>query len=138
MTKSWKEVEKRLTLWYNETHAPATRMSTGMRGEAVEDINWANRFSIEVKTRKKIPKYIKKWLLQTVRNSGTRYGIVHWHQDGIHAENDIVLMGAETFRYHMALLMAMMERIEWEATSEDKIIDRLELEDAKEEYENPY
>ena len=138
MTKTWKEVEKRLTLWYSELHAPATRMSTGMRGEAVEDINWANRFSIEVKTRKTMPGYILKWMKQAVKNCGTRYPVIHWHRDGVHAENDLVIMSAEHFRYHMALLMANMERIEWETKSEDKTIDKLAFEDANEEYENPY
>lgn len=121
MTKTWKEVEKRLTLWYNEMHAPATRMSTGMRGEAVEDINWANRFSIEVKTRKSMPGYILKWMKQAVKNCGNKYPIIHWHRDGVHAENDLVIMSADHFRYHMSLFMAMKKGLEARANSSARV-----------------
>lgn len=107
--KTWKEFEKKLTEWYSYLGPAATRMSRALRGEKVEDIAWW-KFSIEAKTRKKIPGYLHKWMKQAVANSGGKTPVIHWHQDREKIGEDYVILKAEAFRYFMSLLHDMLDR----------------------------
>jgi len=106
--KSWKEKEKELTEWYSDIGPKAERVSRLFRGERVTDIVWG-LFAIEVKTRKKIPKYLHEWMKQAEMNANIEIPVVHWHQDCRRAKDDYVVMYARHFRYLMSLLMALRE-----------------------------
>lgn len=95
--KNWKEGEKRLTAWLNEQYLwKAIRKSRAMRGDAVEDIEWG-LFSIEYKSRKKIPQYIKDWMTQAEKNAESRMPIVVWHEDRMRMGKQFVVMPFELF-----------------------------------------
>lgn len=102
--KNWKRGEKKITEWYSDLGPEATRTSRYFRGEAVEDVEWG-KFSIEIKTRKKIPQYIHDWMAQAEANARDKIGVVHWHQDHQRLDNDLIIMRACYFRYFMSLLM---------------------------------
>lgn len=73
-------------------------MSRPFRGDAVEDIAWG-RFSIEHKSSKVgAPAYLLQWMKQAVTNCVGKIPLVHWHTDGQHIENDLVILRAEDFR----------------------------------------
>jgi len=104
--KTWKEGEKRIAAWYSESGHPATRRSTALRGEAVEDIEWG-WFSIEVKTRKTVPQYVHEWMEQALRNAELRTPVIHWHQDRQHLDDDYVVMRAKDFRRWVSLILSV-------------------------------
>ena len=98
MAKSWKQLEKKTTAWYSEAGTEAVRMSRPFRGEAVEDIAWG-KFSIEHKSSKTgHPSYLLLWMKQAATNCAGRIPIVHWHKDGAHIKDDLVVLRAEDFR----------------------------------------
>ena len=95
--KTWKEGEKRLTAWLNkQTLWKAIRKSRAMRGDAVEDIEWGP-FSVEFKSRKKMPQYIKDWMAQAEKNAESRMPIVVWHEDRMRMGKQFVVMPLELF-----------------------------------------
>ena len=97
--KTWKEGEKRLTAWLNEqTLWKAIRKSRAMRGDAVEDIEWGP-FSIEYKSRKTIPQYIKDWVAQAEKNAESRMPIVIWHEDRMRMGKQFVVVTLELFTF---------------------------------------
>ena len=90
--KSWKEGEKRLTEWLNEQGLwKAIRKSRAMRGEGVEDIEWGP-FSVEQKSRKTIPQYVKDWIVQAKKNSEDRISFVVWHEDHMRQGKQFIVM----------------------------------------------
>jgi len=97
--KNWKEGEKRLTAWLSEqTLWKAVRKSRAMRGDAVEDIEWGP-FSVEYKSRKTIPQYMKEWMAQVEKNSEGRMPIVVWHEDRMRMGKQFVVMPLELFAF---------------------------------------
>lgn len=97
--KNWKEGEKRLTAWLNEqTLWKAVRKSRAMRGDAVEDIEWGP-FSVEYKSRKTIPQYIKEWVAQAEKNAESRMPIVVWHEDRMRMGKQFVIIPLELFTF---------------------------------------
>lgn len=97
--KTWKEGEKRLTTWLNnQTLWKAIRKSRAMRGDAVEDIEWGP-FSVEYKSRKTIPQYMKEWIAQAEKNSGLRMPIVVWHEDRMRLGKQFVVMSLDLFAF---------------------------------------
>ena len=95
--KSWKSYEKKLTEFLSQGPIRAIRKSRGLRGEAVEDVAWA-AFSLEAKTRKKWPAYIKKWMAQAKANCEERIPVVVWHEDRSHLPNDLVVLRLQDFK----------------------------------------
>lgn len=94
---AWKAIEKRITEWLNSPLIPATRKSKMYLGDAVEDIEW-DGFSVEVKSRGVVPKYIDEWLKQATTNCGNRVPVVFWHRDGMHVGEQFVVMKAKDFK----------------------------------------
>jgi len=84
--KSWKMFEKKLA-----SYLGGEVRSRALRGEAVEDVQWG-AFSVEAKTRKKVPQYIHDWLAQAKENCEGRVPVVVWHQDRTAMGEQIVLL----------------------------------------------
>ena len=95
--KSWKQKEIALVEWLNAKKLwVAKRMSRGRRGEAVEDVQWGP-FSVELKTRKFVPKYLLDWLAQAKANSKGRTPLVLLHKDRMLWGEQIVLLTLNDF-----------------------------------------
>jgi predicted HTH domain antitoxin len=97
---SWKAIEKRITEWLNSEAIPAIRKSKMFLGENVEDIEY-NGFSIEVKSRGVVPKYIDEWLRQATHNCGNRVPVIFWHRDGMHSGEQFVVLKAKDFKAYV-------------------------------------
>ena len=96
-TRNWKGGEKLLTEWLDKQGLwPATRTSTGARGEAVEDIDWG-LFSVELKTRRTLPVYLFEWLKQASKNRNSKIPVVMAHQDHLPTGKQIVIMDLNWF-----------------------------------------
>ncbi len=91
MSKSWKAYEKRIAEYFN-----GTRISTGMRGEEVPDVETSNLI-IECKTRKSIPTWLFSMLEQIEKHVDEykKVPVVILHQDNQRIENDLVIMRAK-------------------------------------------
>lgn len=89
--KAWKRYEQRLTAWLSRGKVVAIRESRWLRGEAVEDVSWGP-LSIEAKTRKTIPKYVKEWLAQAKSNCQSRMPVVIWHENHMRMGDEVVLL----------------------------------------------
>ena len=87
-----------LSQWLTETGLwVAERRSRGLRGEAVEDIEWG-LCSIELKTRKDFPpQYLEDWMAQAERNSGWREPVLVLHKDGTRMGRQMVVLSLSSF-----------------------------------------
>ena len=105
--KNWKNKEIVLVEWLNTKGLwLAERMSRGLRGEAVEDVQWGP-FSIELKTRKSIPpQYLLDWLAQAKANSEGRIPIVLMHKDRMQWGEQVVMIPLTDF---VGMLQRFME-----------------------------
>jgi len=90
MSKTWKAVEQRL----------AKRLDgerIGCTGGATPDVvsDW---LSIEIKTRKRLPQWLKDAIAQAVSNVwGYRLPVVILHEIGQHHDDDLVLLKLKDF-----------------------------------------
>jgi len=90
--KNWKGKEIQLTQWLSSNGVfKATRRSRAQMGESVEDISWGP-FSVELKTRKTVPKYLLEWMAQAERNAGTAVPVVVIHQDHASMGDQLVML----------------------------------------------
>jgi len=98
MVKGWKRKEIELTDYLNDAKMwPALRRSRGLRGEAVEDIEWGP-LSIELKTRKGWPPgYMEDFMRQAHTNCGDRTATVVMHGDYMKMGDQHVVMRLEDF-----------------------------------------
>lgn len=95
--RSWKSKEKQFREWFEALGLwPATRESTGKRGEDVEDIAWGP-FSVEVKTRKTLPRWLFDWVTQSVHNCDGKLPIVVAHEDYLPMGSQLVVMRLDMF-----------------------------------------
>ena len=104
--KAWKKKEQDLTNWLNELETPweAVRRSRGLRGEAVEDIEFGP-LSVELKTGKRLtPKYMLDWLEQAATNCEGRIPVVVAHSDRMRKGDQIVMMTYKDFVRLLELL----------------------------------
>jgi len=99
--KTWKQYEARVTVWWNELGIFAKRVSKELRGEGCEDVQLRDfRVALEIKTRKAIAAYLRKWLAQADRNAGPGWiGVVQIHADNTHTDEDIIMMSVKTFAH---------------------------------------
>ena len=97
MALAWKEIEKRIAEWLNSVAVPATRKSKMYMGEAVEDIEF-DGFSLEVKSRGVLPKYIDQWVEQATANSDGKIPAVIWHKDGTHIGKQFIILKLSDFK----------------------------------------
>lgn len=98
MVKGWKRKEIELTEYLNDANIwTATRRSRGLRGEAVEDIEWGP-LSIELKTRKGWPPgYLSDFMEQAHANCGERRATVVLHGDYMKMGEQHVIMKLDEF-----------------------------------------
>jgi len=83
--KLWKTVERRIC----KKHGGKRRGVTG-KGESDCIHPWK---AIEVKSRKKMPQYLRTWIRQAVINAEAgKLPLVHWHEPGTSDADDIVFM----------------------------------------------
>lgn len=96
--KSWKKYEKLVTAWWIEAGFLAKRISRGRRGEACEDVHLTeHNVSLEVKTRKNFPQYIRDWMTQVTKNAGDALPTVQWHEDNTGIQQDVIVLSIEDF-----------------------------------------
>ena len=102
--KNWKTKEDYFTTWLSEQGLwRAVKKSRALRGERVEDIEWGP-FSVEVKTRSKIPQYVRGWMKQAQTNSQSRLPILIWHQDHMSGGSQLVVLTLDNFVHMLAQL----------------------------------
>ena len=92
--KIWKRAEKHYTEYLSLNLWPAVRKSTGLRGEAVEDISWGP-VSVEVKCRKSVPQYLWDWLIQAEKNRNGKIPMVLLHKDGERMNKGVAILSLE-------------------------------------------
>lgn len=85
-------------------------MSALDRGNAVEDIRVSDFISVEVKSRKALPKYLIRWVEQANRNCEGKMPVVLIHPDYTQMGEQGVMMSLEDFRELVAELHERREK----------------------------
>lgn len=93
MSKTWKAAERAIA-----KRLGGQRTSALGLGRCIADVE-TEALSVEVKTRKEVPRWLLEAVEQSKRNAGDKVALVVLHKVGQRHDNDLVIMTLSDFLF---------------------------------------